>query len=118
MEHMLLERDLIHLVRRNLDASLIRFLVETDFDCEASFCRSGCNQIYDGLIIRQGASTPIHADVRKQAMLNLVPLARSRREVACCYFQLLLIGQLLQFSFPRIKVTRNLIHRAGYSSRG
>jgi hypothetical protein len=100
MEFVLPERDLIQFVRRNFDAALIRFLVKTDFDCEASLRRRGCNQIHDGLIVRQGTPTPIHADVRKKAMLNLVPLARSRREVAHRYSQRLLIGELLQFSFP------------------
>ena len=51
-------------------------------------------------LVRQGPPSPIHADIRKEAMFNLVPLARARREVAHRDLQLVLIGQLLEFSFP------------------
>jgi len=102
MEFVLSERDLIQFIRRNFDAALIPFLVETDFDGEAGLRPRGCNQVHDALIVRQGTAAPIYADVREKPMLNLVPLARSRRKVAHRYPQLFLIGQLLQFSFPQV----------------
>jgi len=48
----------------------------------------------------QWFATPVHRDEGEQAMLDLVPLAGSRRQVGYGYLQAGLIGEALQFAFP------------------
>ena len=48
-----------------------------------------------------GGAAPIHRDVREQPMLDLVPLARTRRKVTDRDHQARPIGQTLQFPLPQ-----------------
>jgi len=52
---------------------------ERTFDPLRVLC---CYQLDDHLVTDQWATTPVHRDEREQAVLDLVPLARARREVA------------------------------------
>ena len=48
-----------------------------------SLADRGCSdQVYDDFVAHQGLTAPIQADIRKQSMLDLVPLARAWWEVA------------------------------------
>src|SRR5262249_61106528 len=47
------------------------------------------------------APAPVHADVREEAVLDLVPLARTWRQVADRDVQTGLGGQAAQFVFPQ-----------------
>ena len=58
-------------------------------------------QADDDFIVEQRATTPILSDMTKQAMFNLVPFARSRREVTHMQGQSSLISQLLQADLPQ-----------------
>ena len=50
-------------------------------DLQAFFrCRIG-NEVHDNLLACQRSSSPIHSNVTKHAMFNLIPLACSGREV-------------------------------------
>ena len=55
----------------------------------------------DYLVADQRLPPPVHADEREQAVLDLVPLAGARREMADGDFHPKLIRQLLQFHLPK-----------------
>ena len=59
------------------------------------------NQLHDRLVVAQRFAAPIRGDEREQAVFDLVPLARPRREMANGNGQPRLIRQLLQFQFPQ-----------------
>ncbi len=65
----------------------------------AGLCRA--DEPDDGLIVGERSSPPIHRDKGKQAVLNLVPFAGSRRKMRNCDSQASLIRQLLEFGFPQ-----------------
>src|SRR5947209_15510636 len=54
------------------------------------------DQIDDDLVTDQGPTPPIHRDMRKQPMLNLVPLARPRGVMTNGDVQSSLVGPPLQ----------------------
>lgn len=58
------------------------------------------DQLYDHLIARQGPTTPILGDIRKQSRLDFVPRAGTGGKMANRDVQPALIGQLLQCLFP------------------
>ena len=58
------------------------------------------DQVDDHRETHQRLPPPVAADVRKEPMLDRVPLARSRREVAGRDGQARAIGQLLQLPLP------------------
>ena len=62
-------------------------------------CRRG-NQLDDRAIAAQGLAAPVDGDERKQAMLDLVPLAGAGRQMADRDGKLEFVGQLLKFDFP------------------
>ena len=59
------------------------------------------DQVDDDLMAHQGLTSPIQADVRKQAMFDRVPLARAWREVAHPEGQGKFIGESLQLPLPQ-----------------
>ena len=62
-----------------------------------SLADRGCrDQVYDDFVVHQGLTAPIQADIRKQSMLDLVPLARACWEVAHPDGQIQSIGESLQ----------------------
>jgi hypothetical protein len=76
MEFVVLNIDAFEFLVGDLDSFLIGFGVEFGVNLEAS--RSGCgrDEVDDCLETAQGLSAPVLADVRKEAMLDLVPLSR------------------------------------------
>src|SRR4029450_8376308 len=66
-----------HLLPRRVIAG-----VEEGPDLESSSSSRVADQIDDGFVADQGLASPVHADERKEAVLNRVPLARPGRVVA------------------------------------
>lgn len=90
-----------HLVIGHLALGRVRIHVELALDSQASL-RGGCrNQLEDHRIAGERLAAPVLADAGKEAMLNLVPFARSGRQVADRDLHACLISQLLQFPFPQ-----------------
>src|SRR3989304_1866252 len=61
---------------------LIGARVPLGMDSESMLGRGRTDQVHDDLMTRQRASPPVHADMRKKTMLDLVPLAGTRRQMA------------------------------------
>jgi hypothetical protein len=57
-------------------------LIQFGTHCNASVCCGAGDQLDDCSITAQWFAAPVDADQRKQAMLNLVPFAGTRRHMA------------------------------------
>ena len=80
----------------DFDAFGVFVLVQLGAHLEAGIgCRRG-DQLDDRAIAAQRLAPPVDGDERKQTMLDLVPLAGTRRQVAIYNGQLELVGQLLR----------------------
>jgi hypothetical protein len=97
------ELDLTELLVGHFDSGLIFVRVQDCLDLESGARLSGTNQIDDGLIIDQGLSSPVQTDEREKPVLDLVPLAGSRRIVTDRDRYPDLIRHLLQVEFPEAK---------------
>ncbi len=75
------QTDSCHLFVRDLLAFRILPFVEFASDQEAPFCSSRGDQVHDHRQTDQGTPTPVRADVGKQPVLDLVPLARAEWKV-------------------------------------
>ena len=84
---MSLDVEILDFLFRDFDTLSVSSFVHPSFDSQPCFCLRRCDEIYDDLVRQQRLATPIHADKREQAMLDLVPLAGSRWEVANRYLQ-------------------------------
>jgi transposase len=62
--------------------------------------RGGCDQFDDDLVADQRPSPPVHGNVREEAMLDLVPLAGSGRQMTDRDVQSRGIGKPLQLDLP------------------
>ena len=71
-----------HLLIRNLDTIWISPLVQLTPDSQASLRPCRGDEADDCCQAHQWSAAPIHADVGKEPMLDLVPFAGSRRKVA------------------------------------
>src|SRR5512144_439220 len=85
----------------NLAALRIGVGVEFGLNLQAGGGGGIGNQVDDNLEADQGPPTPVLADVSKQAMLDLIPLARARRQVTDRDRQARIVGKALQFGFPQ-----------------
>ena len=84
-----------HLLVSPFDASRVGLGVEDTLHRQACG-RGGCrDQAENHGLAHQGLATPVLANEREQAMLDLVPLARARWEVAEADGQARLVGQPL-----------------------
>ncbi len=72
----------------------IAFYGQTGFGCGASY------EIHNHLMACERLAPPVHADVAEHPVLDLVPLAGSRREVAYRYAQSRLIRKGLKCNLP------------------
>src|SRR5258708_17017701 len=89
-----------HLFIGDLASGAVGIGVELALHCQACLSRSGSDQLQDHRVACERFAAPVLADPGKEAMLNLVPFARSRRQVANRDREVGLIRQLLQFPFP------------------
>ena len=90
-----------HLGITDFDTSGIRPSVQRCLDTQALRCRSGANEAHDHLPTLQRLATPVGGDVAEHAVLNLVPLARARGQMADTDAQTARIGETLQFPLPQ-----------------
>ena len=92
-----------HLSIGHGDALGIATCVELAADRQARFGCRGANQIDDDAIADQRLGTPVHADEREQAVLYLVPLAGSGRQVVDIDLDAEFVGQALQLTLPQAR---------------
>ena len=75
--------------------------VEFAQDFQAGLGRRRGDEVDDDLVADQGAGAPVHGDEREQAVLDLVPLACSRREMMDLNLDAEFVGEALQFELPQ-----------------
>ena len=75
--------------------------VQLTANFESSFGGRCGNQLDDDFVADKRFAAPVLADEREQPMLDLVPFAGARRQVAHGNRQAEFIGQFLQFQFPQ-----------------
>jgi hypothetical protein len=97
---MRLEPDRRELGVRNVPALGVATGVELAAHAEPTGRAGRADQIHDHGQARQRLAPPGGPDVGEQPVFNLVPLARSRREVADREGETGAVGQPLQFPFP------------------
>jgi hypothetical protein len=90
-----------HLGIADFDPSGILASVQSSLDTQSLRCRGGANEADDDLPAHQRLATPVGRDVAEHAVLDLVPLARARGQVADTDAQTAVIGEALQFPLPQ-----------------
>ena len=90
----------LHLASTHLDANRIVPRIEGCLDAQPRGGAGTANEADDNLTAQQGLSTPVRGDMAKHAMLDLVPFARARRQMADRHTQPRLIGEPLQLHLP------------------
>ena len=88
--------DGVHLTVGNFDACRIGFPIDRATHLQTCGRGGGGDQLNDGLETDERFSTPVLRDEREQAMLDLVPLAGSGRQVTDRDGKAELVGQGLQ----------------------
>src|SRR5207244_1734755 len=100
MEAMWYEIERGHLGVRDVSAFRIGTAIEFASYAESGLRAGATNEIDDDRKTHQRLATPVGADVGKEPMLDLVPLARSGRQMTDGDRQARAVGQALQFPFP------------------
>ena len=90
-----------HLGVGDSDALRVKVLVDFASHGEAGLGRGSGDQVDDNAIADEWRGAPILADVREEAVLDLVPLAGARRQVVDLDGEGELVGQGLQLAFPQ-----------------
>ena len=85
---------------RDLSALGVRSLVDLGPHSQARLGSGRGDEVHNRHQARQRAPTPVGADVREEPVLDLVPLAGPRREVADGDGQPRGVGQPLEFPLP------------------
>ena len=101
MKFIRLKIDRLHVVLRDCPAGGILAAIQSAGYCQSFRGRGLGNEIDDGFVITQGLATPIRRDERKEAVLDLVPLAGPRRKVTDRNRQAGVIRECLEFQFPQ-----------------
>ncbi|SFN15985.1 hypothetical protein SAMN05421863_11173 [Nitrosomonas communis] len=89
------------LLVRHLDACLIGVFIKFSLNPQADRCGRVADQVHHDFPAKQWAPTPILGDVTKHAMLNLVPLAGSGREMAILNGHPQFVCEFLQLYTPQ-----------------
>ena len=101
MEFIALDVERLHLSVADFDALFVGPGIERAFDFQASFGRRCGNQLDYGHAIDEWPPTPSLRDVAEHAVLDLIPLRRSRRIVMDVEHEARLVGELLQLDLPQ-----------------
>src|SRR6516165_7401123 len=101
MEGMAFDVDGSHLGISDDDAFGVLRRVQLASHSEASFGGGSRDQFDDHAIADEGLGTPVLADEGEETVLDFVPLAGARRQVADRDVDADFIGQRLQFAFPQ-----------------
>src|SRR5258708_38734863 len=94
------KRECSHLFIGHLAPGGVGMGIELALHRQTCLSRGRSDQLQDHRIASERLAAPILADPGKEAMLNFIPFARSRRQVAHRDREIRLISQLLQFPFP------------------
>ena len=100
VERMAFDVDGGHLGIGDDDAFGVLGGVELAAHSKSSLGRGGRDQLDDHAIADEGLGTPVLADEREEAVLDFVPLAGARGQVADRDVEAEFVGQGLQFAFP------------------
>jgi hypothetical protein len=84
-----------HLRVGNLCAKWVGMFVEFCTHMQPLSSRGSCNEVDNYLMTDERPAAPVLGDMTEHAMLNLVPLARARREMTDCDRQASVVGKLL-----------------------
>src|SRR5436190_270548 len=90
-----------HVLVRDLDGFWVAFAVELAMNRETCASGGGGDQIDDHPVADQRLGAPILGNEREQAVLDLVPLAGSRRKVTDGDLDADLVGEALQLALPQ-----------------
>ena len=85
----------------HLDPGFVNVLVESGLDLQALPGRGSGDQVHHHFPADQGTPSPVGRDVAEHPVLDLVPLARSRREVAHLDREGEVVGQFLELPAPQ-----------------
>src|SRR5271165_2102392 len=89
------------LLLAHLDSFRVLADVQLALNAQAGSRGGGSDKVDDDFMADQRLASPVLRDEGKQPMLDLVPLAGSRREVTDRDLQPGFVGQLLQLQFPQ-----------------
>ena len=103
MEVVTLDVDFRKLMVRDLSAQRVLGCIQFRMNPQAGAGFGFSDEVNDHLVAHKRLAAPVLGDERKQPMLDLVPLAGSRRKVADGDRQGDLVGEALQFGFPQPK---------------
>ena len=92
--------ELIHLVIRDFLAGIVLLFVPFRFHSKTLFRAGRSNPVDDCFLAHQGFPFPIQTEERKESMLDLLPLAGSRRIVAHAHPDPQWIRKPLQIVLP------------------
>ena len=106
MKGMPTEADTGQLLVLHGDALGIRPFVDLRAHAESGFGGRGSDEADDRGQTHQGLAAPVHGDMRKQAMLDLVPLGSSGWKVRDANDELRPVRELLKLGFPRARSAR------------
>jgi hypothetical protein len=85
----------------DLDALRVFVSIQLGPHREAGISRRRRDQLDDGAVGAQGFTPPVNADELEETMLDLIPFAGSRGEMANGYGEFELVGQLLNLNHPQ-----------------
>ena len=89
------------LLLAHLDPFRVLPCVQLALNAQAGSCGGGSDQVDDDFMAHQRFAAPVLRNKREQAVLDLIPLAGSRRKVADRGLQPRFVGQFLQLQFPQ-----------------
>src|SRR5262245_61089830 len=95
------DRERLHLCVGDLSSGRVALLIRDGADLQTRLCRGIRYQADDGLQRRQRIATPVQGELGEESVLDLVPLARPRRQVANVNCQPGAVRQRLQLSLPQ-----------------
>src|ERR1700687_3864745 len=101
MEFIALYVERLHLGIADFDALFVGRGVERALNFQAGFGRRRSNQLDYGHAIDEWSPAPSLRDVAEQAVLDLIPLRRSRRIVMDVEHEVRRVGELLQLDLPQ-----------------
>ena len=87
---------LFQLLVAHFDFGVVPVGVQGGLDGQTRLCGGAGNQVDNRLMADQGGSAPVLSNETEEPVLDLVPLARTRWEVADMEAQAQLVGERLQ----------------------
>ena len=102
MEVVPIDVDRLELPCWDLPAGRIFAAIYARLNDQSALRRRVSNEVHDSLERAQWPTAPVHRDERKQSVLNLVPLAGARREMADVNRHVELVGESLELDLPRV----------------